>query len=214
MQLQIQDIVPAPLAGRMGMIQTDIWGKEQTIAGGEYVFLRAPSGRGKSTFIHILYGLRQDFEGRVLWDGKEGKAQAAAQWADWRSRELSIVFQDLRLFDDLTLLENLVIKQSLTATTPMDQVMGWLKDLELEGKAAQKAGTLSYGERQRVAIIRSLLQPFQWLLLDEPFSHLDDALAAKAATLIQDQVKVRHAGMILVDLEDNNWFPYTRKWLL
>ena len=86
--------------------------------------------------------------------------------------------------------------------------------LGLDGKWNQKAETLSYGERQRVAIIRSLLQPFKWLLLDEPFSHLDNENTHKAATLIWNRVQELNAGMMVVDLEDNEWFPYTRKLLL
>ena len=86
--------------------------------------------------------------------------------------------------------------------------------LGLEHKWQQRADTLSYGERQRVAIVRSLLQPFQWLLLDEPFSHLDDENTRKASPLILEVVKKQQAGVLLVDLEDNSWFPYTRKLLL
>ena len=73
------------------------------------------------------------------------------------------------------------------------------------------ASTLSYGERQRVAIIRALLQPFKWLVMDEPFSHLDNNNIAKAAVLIQEVVKANGAGLVLADLEDNEHFPYTRK---
>lgn len=214
MQLQLQNLVPEPLKSRIDAQQSDIWNRQQTINPGELVFFQAPSGKGKSTFMHILYGLRDDYEGTAQWDGKEAARQNDEQWAALRSKELSIVFQDLRLFGDLTVEENIVIKQSLTNTIPVTEAKEWLSLLGLEGKWHQRAETLSYGERQRVAIVRSLLQPFKWLMLDEPFSHLDNDNSQKAARLIYEQVKKNNAGMLVVDLEDNEWFPYTRKMIL
>lgn len=214
MQLQLQRIIPEPLKSRIGTQHSDVWGQVQAIQPGEKVFFQAPSGKGKSTFMHILYGLRTDYEGAAFWDDKEVRRQNDDQWAALRSKDISIVFQDLRLFSDLSVEENIAIKQSLTNTVSMEQVQQWLQFLGLEGKWHQKAETLSYGERQRVAIIRSLLQPFRWLLLDEPFSHLDNDNAGKAAKLILQRVEENKAGMLVVDLEDNDWFPYTRKMLL
>lgn len=214
MEIRIDHIIPEPLKSRIGLQQSDVWNQQQAFMPGEYIFFRAPSGKGKSTFMHILYGLRKDYEGTVYWSGKAAATQQPEQWALWRSKEISIVFQDLRLFGDLTVEENLMIKQSLTNTIDQQTVKRWLAMLGLEHKWQQRADTLSYGERQRVAIVRSLLQPFQWLLLDEPFSHLDDENTRKAAALILEVVKKQQAGVLLVDLEDNSWFPYTRKLLL
>jgi len=214
MQLQINSLVPEPLKSRLGQQHSDIWGQIQTIQPEEKVFFRAPSGKGKSTFMHILYGLRDDYTGTAAWEGKDIRQQDDNQLAALRSGAISIVFQDLRLFGDLTVAENINIKRSLTNAVSEDEAREWLHQLGLEGKWEQKAETLSYGERQRVAIVRSLLQPFQWLLLDEPFSHLDDGNTGKAAKLIYSRVEANKAGMLVVDLEDNDWFPYTRKLLL
>ncbi len=214
MQLIIDHIIPEPLQDRITAQSSDIWNNKQSFAEGELIFLRAPSGKGKSTFMHILYGLRKDYTGSAYWNGQQISNQKTAAWADWRSNDLSIVFQDLRLFGTLTVEENICIKQSLTNSTTIDTAQQWLKELGMEGKWKQRAETLSYGERQRVAIVRSLLQPFKWLLLDEPFSHLDDENSRKAAQLILDRVQSLNAGMMVVDLEDNNWFPYTRKMIL
>ena len=78
----------------------------------------------------------------------------------------------------------------------------------------QKAGICSYGEQQRIAIIRALVQPFKWLLMDEPFSHLDEANTLKAAKLIAEECTKRNAGFILTDLEDDSHFDYSRKMSL
>jgi len=214
MQIQLDHIIPEPLKDRLGSQNSDIWAQQLSIQPGERVFFRAPSGKGKSTFMHILYGLRTDYTGRVYWDNREVRNQDDESWAAMRSRDISIVFQDLRLFGDLTVEENLAIKQTLQPDVSMEQARQWLSELGLEQKWTQKAETLSYGERQRVAIVRSLLQPFKWLLLDEPFSHLDNENTRKAAALIRSRTDALQAGMLVVDLEDNDWFAYTRKMIL
>jgi putative ABC transport system ATP-binding protein len=66
----------------------------------------------------------------------------------------------------------------------------------------------SYGEQQRIAIIRALVQPFDLLLMDEPFSHLDQINTKKAASLIADACKLRGAGFILTDLDEDDNFDY------
>jgi putative ABC transport system ATP-binding protein len=54
------------------------------------------------------------------------------------------------------------------------------------------------------------MQPFNWLIMDEPFSHLDIANTAKAATLILEECKKRNAGLLITDLDEDTHFPYTR----
>ncbi len=214
MQLVLDHIVPEPLKQNLQHSSSNIWKCKQLIENREKVFCRAASGKGKSTFIHILYGLRHDYEGSVQWSGKLVSTASQQQLSEWRSKELSIVFQDLRLFSSLTVQENLALKHSLGSDVPLQQIQEWLEVLGIASKWQQKAETLSYGERQRVAIIRSLIQPFTTLLLDEPFSHLDDANAQKAISLISMRLQQLKAGLILVDLEDNDWFEYDRKLLL
>ena len=82
--------------------------------------------------------------------------------------------------------------------------------LGLAHKLQTKAGICSYGEQQRVAIIRALMQPFDFLLLDEPFSHLDTNNAKKAMELMLEEAKVRNACILFADLERVDFFPSTR----
>jgi ABC-type lipoprotein export system ATPase subunit len=214
MLLKIERLLPTPLASRADALQSEIWKSDQVFEPQDIVFLRAPSGKGKSTFMHMLYGLRNDYSGKVYWSQQEAQLQSDAQWAEWRSGPLSIVFQDLRLFDSLTVAENIQIKQALAADVTEQQVKEWLAYLGLEQKWNQKAQLLSYGERQRVALMRSLIQPFEWLLLDEPFSHLDNDNIIKCAEIITQRVATRKAGMMVVDLELNTYFSYTRTLVL
>ena len=70
----------------------------------------------------------------------------------------------------------------------------------------QKAETLSYGQRQRIAIVRALAQPFRYLMLDEPFSHLDLDNARLARELIDEQVGAQGATLVVASLgEDYGW---------
>jgi putative ABC transport system ATP-binding protein len=80
--------------------------------------------------------------------------------------------------------------------------------LEIETLLDTPAAACSYGEQQRAAILRALVQPFQWLILDEPFSHLDNINRNKAIALISSVAKEQNAGIILLDLEPDNYFPY------
>lgn len=214
MDVRFDHIVPEPLSGSPALAKSQVWGHDLRLMPGETVLFRAASGKGKSTLLHILYGLRKDYQGEAYWMEKPLKRLGDADWSDLRSRPLSIVFQDLRLFLELTVADNLLLKNALSPETGTERIRAWLEELGLGHKWQQRAGTLSYGERQRVAIVRALIQPFQWLLLDEPFSHLDRENKEKAALLIRARAEELRAGALVVDLDDNDYFPYSRKLAL
>jgi putative ABC transport system ATP-binding protein len=212
MKLSLHQLLPIPLKDRLRNRPSGVWLQEVNWQHGAQVFVQAPSGTGKTTLVHYLYGIRNDYEGAVHWDDKpitdaEGKSSM-------RTNEVSVVFQDMRLFPELTAWENLEVKRGLTDTVPAAIVAEWMQRLGVADKKEALARTLSYGEQQRVAIIRALLQPFSWLLMDEPFSHLDKENTAKAAELIQELVAQNKAGLLLADLDDNDYFYYTQKILL
>ena len=214
MQLSLQGVIPVPLREKINAYQSGIWKTSTSFNKGEYIFIQAPSGTGKTTLIHTLYGLRTDYEGSVKWGNNTLSATNKEDLAQLRTNNVSVIFQDMRLFPELTTWENIELKRSLTNTVTEPQAMEWLDRLGLKDKKNSMGNTLSYGEQQRVAIVRALLQPFEWLLMDEPFSHLDHANTDKAIALIGEVVKQHTAGMMLADLDDNNFFPYTKKIIL
>jgi len=214
MQLSLEKTIPAPLREKSGSRTSGIWLQEVALGGGEKIFVQAPSGTGKTTLIHMLYGLRNDYEGKVLWDSAEIRSMNSEQLAGVRAKKLSIIFQDLRLFPEMTAWENLEIKRSLTDSVSEAEALQWLERLGLKDRKDKPAKTLSYGERQRVAIIRALLQPFGWLLMDEPFSHLDKANIEIAAQLIGEVVQRNNAGFLLADLDENHYFHYDKTIML
>ncbi len=214
MQLSMQGVVPAHLQERLRVHRTGVWNTDVAMTAGAIVLVQAPSGTGKTTLIHMLYGLRNDYNGRISWGGKDIATMDDAGWARQRRESLSVIFQDMRLFPSLTALENIEVKRLLTNSVAAAQVQEWMSRLGITDKADALAATLSYGELQRVAIIRALVQPFSWLLMDEPFSHLDVVNRQNAIALIQEVVQQQQAGMLLAELDSNDYFDYTQTLLM
>lgn len=214
MHLKLKNLLPLPLRDRLADRPSEIWQTEQDLRQGDLVFVRAPSGAGKTTLVHMLYGLRQDYTGEVCWNGNDIQDQDPEEIARWRMQNISIIFQDLRVFPELTAWENLEIKRKLTQATTAEEANNWLEQLGIAHRKDKPARTLSYGEQQRLVIIRALLQPFDWLLMDEPFSHLDAANTEKAIALIAEVTARNQAGLLLADLDANSYFPYTQTFQL
>lgn len=213
MQLQLNNVLPVYFEeGRKN--QSEIWGKNLTFTKGEYVKIVAPSGSGKTSLMHFLYGMRKDFSGSITYENKKINQLSAEELAIQRSKQTSIVFQDLRLFPEQTVEENLEIKRQLNPFHPADKIKQMAERLGIGNKLKSKARICSYGEQQRVSIIRSLLQPFNFLLLDEPFSHLDNENAQKAMELMLEESKLRNACIIFADLERVDYFPFTKLYHL
>ena len=209
MQLSLLNIVPSYLAARLKDAPSPVWGRELTLPAGGRVLVQAPSGTGKTTLIHILYGLNRDYEGTLKWDTIDARQANDELLSSVRTQKLSVIFQDMRLFPLLTAAENIELKRAQTNTVLAEKVMEWTHRLGIADKMDMPVATLSFGEQQRVSIIRALAQPFEWLLMDEPFSHLDNSNRVKAATLITERAAEQAAGLLLADLEYNEYFPYT-----
>lgn len=214
--IQLTDIQPIPLKEMIDGISpdSDTFGTECHFEKGKSYLVKAPSGRGKSTLLHIIYGLRSDFTGAVSFDGKNVKDFGPDEWADYRREKFSIIFQDLRLFPNLTAFENILLKSDLKNFKTETEIREMAKQLGIENLLNQKAGTLSYGQRQRVAIIRALSQPFDFLLLDEPFSHLDADNTKIACQLIEKEYKAQKGGIIMVSLGEKYHFNYDKELIL
>lgn len=216
MQIQLSAVVPVPLREKVLQQQSDIWNRDITFNPGQFIKIKAPSGTGKTTLVHYLYHIRYDYTGSVQVNGRPWASYSGDELATMRQQQISVIFQDLRLFDQLTALENVELKRVMQPQ-PMytqEKVHEFAARLGVSHVLNQSGATLSYGERQRIAIIRALMQPFQWLMMDEPFSHLDDDNAAKAAKLIAEECHKRKAGFILTDLDHDNRFDYNVSYLL
>ena len=117
-----------------------------------------------------------------------------------RQRHVSCLFQELRLFPELTAYENVEIKNKLTNNKTRQQIEQWFERLGIADKLTAKVGRMSFGQQQRVALMRALVQPFDFLLADEPISHLDDRNAETMAALIKEEADQQGASIIVTSI--------------
>lgn len=213
MQLELHDLIPEYFAPERKQ-QSEVWGKDLRIEPGERIKIIAPSGSGKSSLMSFLYGTRTWYKGEIRYAGKRAADFSQEDWAALRRDQVSVVFQDLRLFPAQTVQQNIEIKRQLAPFHPPEKIIEMASRLGLDSRLQVLAGTCSYGEQQRCAIIRALMQPFSILLLDEPFSHLDNANAQKAMELMLEEAAARNAAIVLADLERLDHYPYTRLYHL
>lgn len=208
MIFEVNNVRPLPIPEK-SIAPNSIWnnGKARLESPKSYKIL-ASSGKGKSTLVAYMYGLRNDYTGEVLLDGEEVRSISLHKWAEIRRTKLSVVFQDMRLFPSMTLGENLLIKNRLTNHKTEKEIREMVHEFGLEDKWQQMCGTLSLGQQQRVAIIRSLLQPFDFLLMDEPFSHLDHGNVEIGCRMIMREAEVNNGGYCFTTLGDPYLFAY------
>lgn len=211
-EIRITGLLPDPLKDRLQR-RSQIWQQEYVFQKGYYYQIYSPSGQGKSTFIHILYGLRRDYTGQVYFGSCPLHTLNFADWSYIRRQHLAIVFQDLRLLPELTAWQNLQLKAALYHTDSYE-IQAMAAQLGVEHRLGHTVAQLSYGERQRIAIIRALIQPFDFLLLDEPFSHLDKANVQQAVELILARCARQEAGLILTSLGYDYQITFQEKLLL
>ena len=207
MNITLRDALPEPMA-EAPPESSDVWGQEITFEQSERYLIVGESGCGKTTFMHMLCGLRRDYQGDLLLDGRKAKELSPFDWAALRAERLGLMFQDLRLFRDLTPRENLALlpfhEQGCPAIDEMAERLGMIPYLD------RPCGKLSHGQRQRIAVMRALSRPFDFLLLDEPFSHLDTSNIRAMTDLIEEEINRRGAGLILASLEENSSFENLR----
>ena len=131
-----------------------------------------------------------------LFDDENIKAFTVSRWSELRTRSIAFLPQELRLFPELTVWENIQIKNRLTDYKTEGEILEMLRRLEISEKVHQQAAYLSVGQQQRVAIVRALCQPMDFLILDEPVSHLDERNNEIVAQLIQEEASAQNAGII------------------
>lgn len=209
MYLQLQNLLPQYFEESRKQT-SEIWGKDLRFEKGEMIKIVAPSGSGKTSLTHFVYGTRNDYSGLISFNGNTTRQFSFENFASLRKDHISIVFQDLRLFPQQTVFQNIDIKRQLNPFYPPEKIKEMTERLGIGKKLDSKAKTCSYGEQQRVAIVRALMQPFDFLMLDEPFSHLDNNNRQTAMQLMLEEANIRGASIILADLQRVDFFPYTK----
>lgn len=166
---------------------------------GSYL-VEAASGMGKSSLCSFIYGVRRDYHGTISIDGRDIRSFSGGELAGLRRSHLAVVPQELRLFATLTAIENVMVKNRLTDRYDEATIRRMFDRLGIASRADTPVGRMSLGQQQRVAVIRALCQPFDFILLDEPVSHLDAASNAAVAALIGETARANDASVIITSI--------------
>lgn len=169
------------------------------IAAGEIVCLLGPSGCGKTTTLRVAAGVERQQKGRVLVDGRVVSDQSAHQPPEARS--IGLMFQDFALFPHLTVVENVAFGLKGKGRDQMAIASDYLERVGLPGYEAKYPHMLSGGEQQRVALARALAPKPQVMLMDEPFSGLDNRLRDDVRDEALSILKDEGAAVLLVTHE-------------
>ena len=186
--IELQQTLPEVFAGRDSII-SDVWHRQVAFQRGKTYLVEAVSGTGKSSLCSFIYGYRKDYQGIICFDGENVKNFSVSRWVEIRKRSLSMLFQELRLFPELTAWENVQLKNSLTGYCKRKQIEDWFSRLGISDKWDQQIGKMSFGQQQRVAFVRALCQPFDFIFLDEPVSHLDDGNGKIMADILHEEAE-------------------------
>lgn len=191
-------------------LNSDIWQTKAVFEKGNTYLVAAESGKGKSTFCSYIMGYRHDYSGSVLFDNEDITQFNATRWTQIRQCNISHVFQELRLFPELTALENILIKNQLTQHVDENKIMKWFDRLGIPEKINTKIGLMSFGQQQRVAMMRALSQPFDILLADEPTSHLDDRNSQIMAEIMLEEAQAKNACIIVTSIGKHMQLKYDK----
>lgn len=204
----LQNTLPKVFANKQ--IKSDIWLWEVSFIKGNTYLIEANSGCGKTSLCSYIYGNRNDYTGNILFDNTNIKNLNNTAWNDIRKQNISILFQDLKLFPELSAIENVNLKNSLTNHKTKEEILTLFDQLELTDRINQPIAKMSWGQQQRVALIRALCQPFDFLILDEPISHIDKYNANLMKQIIIDESKKQKAGIIATSIGSSIDLDYTQ----
>lgn len=197
--IQLLHTLPNVFSERKGL-QSDVWQQTVRLDKGKVYLVEANSGMGKSSLCSFVYGYRTDYSGDILFDEENIRSFSVKRWTDIRQNHLSLLWQELRLFPELTSMENVLIKNRLTDFQDRFQIDYWFDCLGIADKKDSLIGRMSFGQQQRVAMIRALCQPFDFIFIDEPISHLDDTNSQIMADILMDEVRRQGAAVITTSI--------------
>ena len=146
--------------------------------------------------LSFIFGLRNDYNGEILFDGTDIRTISVPQWCDIRTSTISLLPQDMGLFPELTVAQNIELKNNRTGHKSGVQIEELLERLGIAGKRDVAVGKLSIGQMQRVALVRAVCQPFDFIFLDEPVSHLDARNNRIVADIVGEEADRQGAGII------------------
>ncbi|NBR12019.1 MAG: ABC transporter ATP-binding protein [Alphaproteobacteria bacterium] len=174
-------------------------GIDLTINQGEAVGLVGPSGSGKSTLLMAMAGLERAGSGKIIIADQDITTMSEDELAQFRGRQIGIVFQSFHLIETMTALENVAVPLELAGhNDPFTRARKELEAVGLKDRLSHYPSELSGGEQQRVAIARALAPDPTLLLADEPTGNLDATNGDMIVELLFALKRERNMTMVLV----------------
>jgi len=168
---------------------------------GEFVSIVGPSGSGKTTLLNLIGTLERPTRGTYIFDDKDMNALSLSELATFRRKNLGFVFQFFNLIDSLTSFENIELPLVFDGV-PYEQrkkkVLSLLKEFDLMYLKDKFPEEISSGERQRVAIMRALVNDPKLLLADEPTGNLDTKTGIAVLSLFEELNKNKGITILMV----------------
>lgn len=211
--ITLQHTLPQVFAGRTD-IHSEVWNEYVQMERGKLYLIEAASGTGKSSLCSYLIGYRRDYQGKICFDNRDISTFKTSDWTALRQHSLSHVFQELRLFPELTAWENVQIKNQLTRHKSDVEITSWFEVLGIADKRDAQLALMSFGQQQRVAMIRALCQPFDFLLADEPVSHLDAENSRMMGELMLAEARRQGAAVVVTSIGHHMALPYDKVFKL
>ena len=193
---------------------SDVWGTDLLFEKGKSYLIKAASGRGKSSLCSYIYGLRDDYQGTIMFDDTPVPSVRSSKWNEIRQNHIGVLFQDLRLFGDLNAVENVMIKAGLTSYCDEKKAVDMLCELGLSDRLDRPVRLLSFGQQQRVAFVRMLCQKADFWLLDEPVNHLDIDNASVMVKMLEREAKLSGAGLLVTTIGHDLPYEYDKELML
>jgi len=166
---------------------------------GSTILITGDSGKGKTTYLHILAGLLQPTTGEIVINGTNVVSLSESKNDTFRGQNIGVVFQKSHFISSLTVLENLEMASWLAlGMKNTTRAIKLLEQLDISKQANKLTSQLSIGQQQRVSIARALMNEPKVLLADEPTSSLDDKNAKKVLELLTSLSKEYKAALIIV----------------
>ena len=166
---------------------------------GSTILVTGNSGKGKTTYLHILAGMLQPNSGEILIDNTDFTNLKGSKADKFRGKNIGVVFQKSHFIASLSVLENLEMASWLaTGKNHTKRAKELLNKLDILEQAHKQPSQLSVGQQQRVSIARALMNEPKVLLADEPTSSLDDKNADNVIELLESLSKEYKAALIIV----------------
>ena len=207
-RIELKHVLPEVFVGRDDL-HSEIWRQSVTFEKGQKYLIEAASGTGKSSLCSFIFGNRSDYQGMICFDQLDVRSFSVERWVQIRQRVLGMLFQELRLFPELTAFENVLLKNKLTGYSTEKQIRDWFEELGIADKCDQPIGKMSFGQQQRVAFIRMLCQPAEFFFLDEPVSHLDEMNGSIMAKILTEEANRQGSGVIVTSIGQRLNLDYT-----